>query len=469
MLQNCHTKVLDTFQRPLHFPQQCGRIEFRIHTSKKQKDSQLISYMKIKSLLIGASVLGFAVAAQAQTTTVINITGATAFRSAAHAAIMASFNQSGAIGTTWNYAHNNTTLTKGGSAGRAIYKGTFPGITGTTVIRTSWTGSVEGVRALTKPTLVPETYLTDSVANLSGFTSGEKAGATATETSTVHAFAFADMAQAAAPAAYRTPKLSGGPVGVIAFLPVINKDADASITNITIKQFQRLASAGTTKASMFTGNASSNGTIYHVARNDGSGTRVIQLSEIGHGAANLVKSYVIDAPASTSSLATPVLAPITANGTLYPNYAVSNDYRTASVLGNGGYTSGGTIAGFMKLASSGDFNIISWLGTGDAVTAQNIVSGAATGGRVLSYNGEKLDGVAAGALSTADKLKIALGKYSAWSFENLFYVGTLSGAKKVVHDKLVAVMPANLGTAGCSIAEMQVTRVGGDGGIIAPK
>ena len=127
----------------------------------------------------------------------------------------------------------------------------------------------------------------------------------------------------------------------------------------------------------------------------------------------------------------------------------------------------------MKLASSSDFNIISWLGTGDAVTAQNFVTtngtSTATGGRVLSYNGEKLDGVAAGALSTADKNKIALGKYSAWSFENLFYVGTLSGAKKVVHDKLVAVMPANLGTAGCSIAEMQVTRVGGDGGIIAPK
>jgi hypothetical protein len=61
-----------------------------------------------------------------------------------------------------------------------------------------------------------------------------------------------------------------------------------------------------------------------------------------------------------------------------------------------------------------------------------------------------------------------LGKYSAWSFENLFYVGTLSGAKKAVYDKLVAVMPANLGTAGCSIAEMKVTRVG-DGGIIAPK
>ena len=414
--------------------------------------------MKIKSLLIGASALGFAAAAQAQTT-VINITGATAFRSAAHAAIVASFTQSGALGTTWNYAHNNASSASG--AGRAIYKGTFPGITGTTVIRTSWTGSVEGVRALTKPTLVPETYLKDSVANLSGFTAGVKASATDYETSTSHQFAFADMAQAAAPAAYASPKLNGGPVGVIAFLPVINKDADASITNITINQFRRLVSNGTIPAKMLTGNASSNGTIYNVQRNDGSGTRVIHLAEIGHGQANLTKGYLLT---GNGTLNTPVLAPITANTTVYPNTAISNDYRTTSVLGNAGYTSGGTIATWMRLPSSGNFNIVSWLGTGDAASAYN--SGA--GGRVLAYNGEKLDGVASGALNAADKLKIALGKYSAWSFEQLFYVGTLTGARKTVHDKLVAVMPANLGTAGCSMAEMQVVRAT-DGGVIAPK
>jgi hypothetical protein len=333
------------------------------------------------------------------------------------------------------------------------------------VIRTSWTGSVEGVRALTKPTLVPETYLKDSVTNLSGFTNGVRASAPETETSTSHQFAFADMAQAAAPAAYASPKLNGGPVGVIAFLPVINNDADASITNITINQFRRLVSEGTIKASMLTGNASSNRTIYNVQRNDGSGTRVIHLSEIGHGAANLTKGYVLT---GSTSLDTPVLAPITANTTVNPNTAVSNDYRTASVLGNGGYTSGGTIATWMRLPSSGNFNIVSWLGTGDAVSAQNFVSGNATGGRVLSYNGEKLDGVASGGLNAADKLKIALGKYSAWSFEQLFYVGTLTGARKTVYDKLVAVIPANLGTAGCSMAEMQVVRAT-DGGVIAPK
>lgn len=420
--------------------------------------------MKLKTLLIGASALGFAAAAQAQTT-VINITGATAFRSAAHAAIMASFNQSGALGTTWNYAHNNATAGKGGSAGRAIYKGIFPGITGTTVIRTSWTGSVEGVRALTKPTLIPETYLTDSVANIAA--PGENIGKSTAETSTVHAFAFADMAQASAPAAYALPKLSGGPVGVIAFAPVINKDADASITNITINQFRRLVSNGTLPASMMTGNASSNGTIYNVARNDGSGTRVIQLAEIGHGQATLIKGYLLT---GSASLNTPVLAPEKADTVTYPNTAISNDYRTTSVLGNGGYTSGGTIAGWMKLASSGNFNIVSWLGTSDAVTALNIVSGSATGGRVLAYNGEKLDGVAAGAITSADKVKIALGKYSAWSFENLFYVGTLTtgSAKKTVYDKLVSVIPANIGSAGVMLTDMTVTRTT-DGGVIAPK
>jgi hypothetical protein len=415
--------------------------------------------MKLKSLLIGASALGFAASAQAQT--VINITGATAFRSAAHSAIMASFNQSGALGTTWNYATNNAAGS--GTMGRAIYKGTFPGITGTTVIRTSWTGSVEGVRALTKPTLVAETYLKDSNLNLSGFTAGVKGGASDTETSTSHAFAFADMRQAAAPAAYASPKLNGGPVGVIAFAPVINKDANAAITNITINQFRRLVSAGTLPLSMLTGNASSNGTVYNVQRNDGSGTRVIHLAEIGHGPANLTKGYVLT---GSSSLDIPVLAPLTANTTTNPSTQNSNDYRSTSVLGNGGYTSGGTIATFMRLPSSGNFNIVSWLGTPDAVTAYN----SGSGGRVLAYNGEKLDGIAAGALTDADRDKIRTGKYSAWSFENLFYVGTLASgsAKKAVYDKLVANIPSNLGTAGVAISTMSVTRTT-DGGTIMPQ
>jgi hypothetical protein len=419
--------------------------------------------MKLKSLLIGASALGFAASAQAQTT-VINITGATAFRSAAHAAIMASFNQAGALGTTWNYAWNGSSAS---GANNQIYKGTFPGIGGTTVIRTSWTGSVEGVRSLTKPTVFPETYLKDSVANLSGFTAGVKAGASEFETSTSHQFAFADMAQSASPTAYRSPKLNGGPIGVIAFLPVINEGADEAVTNITINQFRRLVSNGSIPLKMMTGNASSNGTIYNVQRNDGSGTRVIHLAEIGHGQANLTKGYVFNNLVLTS---TPVLAPATGDLSVYGvssgqnRVRFSNDFRTTSVLGNGGYVSGGSIASLMGQTSTG-FNIISWLGTGDAKTS------VTNGGRVLAYNGEKLDGVAGGNdLTTADRNKIALGKFSAWSFEQLFYVGTLTAGspKKAVYDRLVSVMPENILSAGVSLAAMQVIRPT-DGGVIAPK
>jgi hypothetical protein len=418
--------------------------------------------MKLKSLLIGASALGFAASAQAQT--VINITGATAFRNAAHAAIMASFNQSGALGTTWNYAWNGSSAS---GANNQIYKGTFPGIAGITVIRTSWTGSVEGVRALTKPLVQPETYLANSNDNFTPLVGGVKAGASVFNTSTSHAFAFADMAQSAAPIAYASPKLNGGPVGVIAFLPVINEGANEAVTNITINQFRRLVSNGSIPLKMMTGNASSNGTIYNVQRNDGSGTRVIQLAEIGHGQANLTKGYVFGNLSLTS---TPVLAPATGDLSVYGvssgqnRVRFSNDFRTLSVLGNGGYFSGGSIASLMGQTSTG-FNIISWLGTGDAKTS---VTG---GGRVLAYNGEKLDGVAGGSdLSAADINKIALGKYSAWSFEQLFYVGTLTtgSAKKAVYDRLVSAIPTNIGAAGVALSAMQVVRTV-DGGVIAPK
>jgi hypothetical protein len=295
-------------------------------------------------------------------------------------------------------------------------------------------------------------------------TTGEASGVTATVTGTRTAvLAFSDVAQVNTP--YKTPALKGGPVGVIAFAPVINKDAEAEITNITNLQFRRLLSNGTIPESMLTGNTTSNGTIYVTGRNDGSGTRVAFLSEVGHGAANAVKQYVIDKSTSITSLSTPVIAPITVDAVKYTGYKLSTDFAKKAIVGNGGYESGGTIAGWMKLPSSGDFNIVSWLGTSDAITARD----SGNGGRVLSYNGEKLEGVAAGSFSEADRNKIRLGKYSAWNFENLFTKGTLTGNNKVVYDKLVSTIPANLGSSGVATdTSFKVTRTT-DGGVIAPK
>ena len=408
--------------------------------------------MKIKTFLLGAVACGLGLSAQAQTTTV-DIAGATAFRAAAHAAIMASFT------SLQGYAHDST-AGNGGRANRATYRGTFPGITGTTVIRVNWTGSVEGVRSIASSKAVADTFLTEAAITAAGENHGKTSPTVDARTAVM---AFSDVAQSNTP--YKTPALRGGPVGVIAFAPVINKDADAAITNITGNQLRRIVSNGTIPASMLTGNASSNGTIYLMGRNDGSGTRVACLSEIGHGAANPVKQYVIDATTSNSTLSTPVLAPLTVNATLYPKYSLSTDFTKRSILGNGGYNSGSAIAGWMQKASSGNFNIISWLGTPDAVTARN----SGNGGRVLAYNGERLEGVAAGAWTEPDRDKIRLGKYAAWNFENLYYKSTISANAKKVYDKLVATIPANIGSAGVAVdSSFKVNRTT-DGGVISPK
>jgi hypothetical protein len=326
----------------------------------------------------------------------------------------------------------------------------------------SWTGSVEGVRSLASSKALADTFIPDTTV-----TTGEASGVTSTVTGTRTAvLAFSDVAQVNTP--YKTPALKGGPVGVIAFAPVINKGAESEITNVTGQQLRQILKNGNIPESMLTGNTTSNGTIYLTGRNDGSGTRVAFLMETGHGAANAVKQYVINSQTSTASLDTPVLAPTTANATLYgANYVLSTDFATKAVLGNGGYNSGGAIAAWMKLPSAGDYNIISWLGTPDAITAYS----SGSGGRVLSYNGEKLDGVAAGTWTDADRNKIRLGKYSAWTFENLFYKSTLSAtsAGKKVYDVLVAAIPANIGTAGVATdTSFKVTRTT-DGGVIAPK
>ena len=411
--------------------------------------------IQTKSLLIGVAALGLGLSAQAQTTTV-DIVGATAFRSAAHTSIMASYT------TLDGYAHSGA-ATKAGSASRVTYKGTFPGITGTTVIRVSWTGSVEGVRSLASSKATPDTFIP-----VSSVTTGETHSVNATVTgSRTAVMAFSDVAQANTP--YKTPALKGGPIGVIVFAPVINEGAETEITNVTRLQLGQLLKNGKIPESMLTGNTTSNGTIFLTGRNDGSGTRVAFLAETGHGATNAVKQYVIDAGNSTATLATPKIAPTTVNLSWTPlkngspTYSISTDFAKKTAEGNGGYISGGTIAEHMQKPSSGDFNIISWLGTSDTKAAYE------GGARILAYNGEKLDFAGTGnTLSDSDKNKIRLGKYSAWTAENLFTKGTLTGAANTVYLKLCEKIPLNIGSAGVTLASLNVTRTT-DGGLIAPK
>ena len=105
--------------------------------------------MKLKTILAGAMALGITSSAMAQTTE-ITITGATAFRQATMQAIYDAYTSVGALGNSFNVCHDFTgnNLSQLIASNKAVFSGTFPGITGTTVIRTSFNGSTEGLNAI---------------------------------------------------------------------------------------------------------------------------------------------------------------------------------------------------------------------------------------------------------------------------------------------------------------------------------
>jgi hypothetical protein len=102
--------------------------------------------MKLKTILAAALAAGITSSALAQTTE-ITITGATAFRQASMQAIYDAYTSVGALGNTFNVCHDFTgnNLSQLIASNKAVFSGTFPGIIGTTVIRTSFNGSAEGL------------------------------------------------------------------------------------------------------------------------------------------------------------------------------------------------------------------------------------------------------------------------------------------------------------------------------------
>ena len=438
--------------------------------------------MKIKSLLIGASALAMAASAQAQT--VITIVGATAFRAAAHSAIK---NAYGANLT--GFAYTGTSAT---GATQYLYTGTFPGITGTTIIRTCYKGSAEGIQALSGNS----TYITENLlaANRSFIpitatvSANGTASASASEVLTADfALSFSDVSKSSTNFSSKC-KAVGGPIGVATFVPVISKDGNAAssstslltsgnataITNLTTQQFKRLAVMGTMPAKMFTGDTTTNGTVYLVGRYDGSGTRAAMHAETGVGALTAVKQYAPASAYSTNMTITSLSLVPAGTQTI-----ADLDKSFKDALGNGGYIKGSTLSNVLAIALTGDLagsNMIGWVGTGDAKNVANK-------GQILSYNGVKLDGIASGSngtatLSTADKNKVRTGAYTAWSYENLFYltsgfeqdgVTAWSTAKKAaiatVYNKLKTDLSAGatsetlIGNSGTALDSMLVNRL----------
>lgn len=478
--------------------------------------------MKIKTLL-GSAVVGLAIGSAAQAQTVIEITGATAFRTAAVNAINNAFNAGG----NFTYGFANTTSSGSGAnltnGSMQIWKGTFPGITGTTVVRTSWNGSVEGIRAVAVPNVTNNPlYLKESI--LTGnLTSGGGTAATVrfhsdpngTENAANYEQAasdlsFSDVAQSMTPVSGLT--LSGGPVGVVVFTMIASKSwsddkkvvgdyANRMPTSVTSQQFRTMARLGYAPMSFFTGNASDATRVYLSGRNDGSGTRTSYLSETGVGASTPIIQYVAHDRSVSGSI--PSILKVPAGGGFNAQNLATPSYASTvwglDIDGNGGHVSGGDLRDdlskatsstevweFVDLDESGTYTadedavalpaeklyLITWITYSDARTARGSALASDRTAQVLGYNGVILAGLAGDNpptnISATDRALVTNGSYTAWNFQQLYYNNATSGASTVFNDIKTRLNSASvIGTAGMALGEMQVNRTV-DGGTILP-
>ena len=443
--------------------------------------------MKLKTILTGALALAITSSAMAQTTDIL-VTGATAFRQATMQAIYDAYDSVGDLGVNFTVAHdfNGNNLSQLIASNRAVFSGTFPGIAGTTVIRTSFNGSTEGLNAiagnnnpsfLTTGALVPTNVIV---------------GAKTSPTENVRPkFSFSDVYQSTSPITNEVLNPVGeSKVGVVTFAMVAGRQATNSaydrFTNVTFQHCKALWGAGFVPLSLITGNTNDTVRVYATGRNDGSGTRSAYLTEWQYGVANVVKQYVHTFDGITNgAIQKMVLVPIGSNLT---NTSVTfrtgraNDASTLwgnTVVGNGGYSSSSALRGLMTNTSasvqihngsSGNFQTartiipLTWLSTADT---QNAV---AAGAKLIAFNGEKVTPLAStnpsvyqgSGFNQEDFFKIARGAYSAWSYQHLYYSGSLSANEQTWYDAMkTTYLPSGLQITanGLRLEDMAVTRV----------
>jgi len=462
--------------------------------------------MKSKYCIAGLSAIALSTSAYADVT--VNITGATAFRSATLLAIKLKYDAS----ANYKFAHNTgagNLSTANPNASTVIFSGAFPGLTGTTTIRCNFTGSVEGIRAVlgvTDPT-PPKYYLssvlsgtpTSTVGNVSEF-AGVAATLSNTETATSD-IAFSDVSIASTPYNGSPIKPSSPACGVIVFTMLANEGA--KVTNVTSQQFRALMSKGYQPLSTFTGIANDDPAsatpsvnaryVFGSGRNDGSGTRTVYLGETGYGITNTVKQYVVTNRAS-NAINSIQLVPV--NGTTpagYPtlpaNTSVLNSTAYASntwgqdVAGNGGYNSGSLLAtdfgntgasvtvfdeaGYLKFPTPVAADLVTWLSVNDAITAKN------AGAVICSFNGVKLSSLVsltATKMSAADTAKVTQGQYTAWGYENMYLRNDVTAGSNTekVYNAIKSTIPLKLAAAGIKLTSMKAGRSEDFGTVVAP-
>lgn len=375
----------------------------------------------IKPLILSLSIAA-ALGASAQAQTELYITGSTAFRSATHTAIKNLL----AAGGNYSIAHTGSTFS---SASQSIFQGTISG--NPVIIKAGWSGAVAGGQTVSQG--IPVNFLPNT-AIVAGTNNTVGSATTGTE-SQIPDVAMTDNFQASTP--YTSPVLTDIEVGIIAFKWVASKGAPAGLSNMTNLLAQALYGNGDLSLALFTGlNADQSSKVFATGRDPLSGTRLVAFAESGIG----VNSTVVQWKPTVSSGA------VTSH-TVWPEETVNG---VTFQQGNGGYTSGGTLATNMQATTTaiGGY-YVTYMGVSDADTA--IAGGAVE----LKWNG------VAYSLPAVQE-----GQYTFWAAEHLQYKTSLSGVKKTVADAIANQIKTV--DSPILLSSMKVSRPT-DGGVIAPK
>ena len=415
--------------------------------------------MNIRNILTGSIALA-CLATTVKADVEVLITGATAFRTAAINALKAQFDI-GNNGVSYAYAHNKAAGSVN-AADRVTFKGKFPGVAGTTTVRVSHNGSVEGLRAIATPNTTNNPFfITDAALPSPSGSGAETASISGSTAQQVAKFSYTDVLQSSTPVTGALEP-SDPKIGVTLFTMIANDGAPAGLTNVSFQQFKALFSGGKLKLSVFTGVAAdSTKFVYPTGRNDGSGTRTAYLAESQLGVSTIVNQFVATTPGSGTAGAVSVIQKVPAGGATING---TFDSTTASTLwgqdldGNGGYFSGSALRDVLgrttastvvldadgsTLEAASQIHLVTWISTADAVPAR------LAGAKILGWNGSILDSLNTGTtLSATDLAKITEGQYTAWTFQNLYYVGTLSADEDAVYQAIKTGIPASLIAAG---------------------
>lgn len=401
--------------------------------------------MKNTTKLIATGFAAFTLAGAAYSqTTIVNITGATAFRAAANTSIIALL---GGAGTT-EYTFDTTTGASAGATNRAIYRGTVTGIAGTVIVRASWSGATAGIASVASGNPVQLLKVTTAMS-----TAGTGFAAAAGDFETAPAsFAFSDVAQAASTTL--SPTLIGSTVGVVPFQFVANQSAwnHPGMTNMTDQIMNALYSTSQVPLHFFTGVLSDTKSVLATGRNNGSGSRACVLGETQYGFFRAVQQFQNNQ--TTQHNGPGAISRIDFVGN---NGNSSNSFLANLIKGTSGAVS--LFDNGVAYESNVDCLLLTYLTQSDVliVVADPDGAGPLLGAKPLTYNGV-----------TYSEAAVQNGAYSLWSYQWLYQAPSITTDETIFRNVFLTTIPANLGSAAIPIPTMKVTRSGGDGGPILP-